>query len=51
MPAPAPDALAEAVDKTRAAFPREAVDLYLRTLLVLDGDTWSGLDGLLSASD
>ena len=48
VPAPAPEALAAAVKKTRAEFPPEAVDLYLRTLLVLDGDTWSGLDPMLA---
>jgi hypothetical protein len=51
VPPPAPAALAAAVEKTRGAFPREAVDLYLRTLLVLDGDTWSELDHLLPPTD
>jgi hypothetical protein len=49
--APPRAALAAAVERTHAAFPKEAVDLYLRTLLVLDGDTWSELDPLLTASD
>lgn len=42
---PPPDAarLAAAVDALRAAFPAADVDLYLRTLLLLDGDTWSAL--------
>ena len=49
---PAPDAalLAAAVLKLRAAFPADAVDLYLRTLVVLDGDTWAGIDALLPVS-
>jgi hypothetical protein len=47
---PDPTRLSEAVETVRAAFPGEAVDLYLRTLVALDPDTWSGLDGLLSAS-
>jgi hypothetical protein len=46
---PVPDAsrLAEAVEKLKAAFPEEAVSLYLRTLVALDTDTWKGLDALL----
>ena len=48
----APDSktLATAVETLRVAFPSDAVDLYLRTLVALDGDTWSGLDALLPAS-
>ena len=34
--------------KARSAFPREDVDLYLRTLAALDGDTWAELDGALA---
>jgi hypothetical protein len=49
--APAPAELTAAVEKTRGEFPRQAVDLYLRTLLALDGDTWSGLDAQIPASD
>ena len=48
---PDPAALAAAVEKTRGAFPEAAVDLYLRTLLALDGDTWANLDPLLAVSD
>ncbi len=46
---PVPDAsrLAEAVEKLKAAFPEEAVSLYLRTLVALDTDTWKGLNALL----
>lgn len=50
VPAPAPAALASAVQSLRAAFPPDAVDLYLRTLVTLDPDTWAGLEGLLPAS-
>jgi hypothetical protein len=49
---PAPDAskLAAAVAAVRGAFPAEAVDLYLRTLVALDGDTWAGLNSLIPVS-
>ena len=40
--------LQSAVDKIRAEFPKDSVDLYLRTLVALDGDTWSKLDALIS---
>jgi hypothetical protein len=40
--------LAAAVSSLRSAFPAADVDLYLRTLTTLDGDTWSGLNGLLA---
>jgi hypothetical protein len=48
----APEAakLAAAVETVRAAFPADQVDLYLRTLLALDTDTWSGLDALLPSA-
>jgi hypothetical protein len=42
--------LASAVQAVRAAFPPEDVDLYLRTLAALDGDTWNGLDQVLADS-
>ena len=48
--APARAVLAAAVEKTRGAFPGVAVDLYLRTLVALDGDTWAGLSAWLPAS-
>lgn len=47
---PDPKTLVAAVETLRGAFPGDTVDLYLRTLLALDGDTWSGLDALLPAS-
>jgi hypothetical protein len=48
--APPSSALASAVQAVRAAFPPEDVDLYLRTLAALDGDTWNGLDQVLADS-
>lgn len=47
VPAPDPDKLKAGVEAIKAAHPADAVLLYLRTLLVLDGDTWGGLDGLI----
>lgn len=44
---PDPVRLADGVQKLRAEFPPEAVNLYLRTLVALDPDTWTGLDTLL----
>jgi hypothetical protein len=41
--------LREGVRTLKAAFPEDAVRLYLHTLLLLDGDTWSDLSGLLDA--
>jgi hypothetical protein len=49
MPPPDAAALGTAVAALNAGFDSVDVDLYLRTLLALDGDTWAQLDGLLSA--
>jgi hypothetical protein len=43
---PAAALLAEAVEKVKASFDPADVDLYLRTLAALDGETWAGLEGL-----
>ncbi len=43
VPAPDADKLRAAVDALKAAYPADNVRLYLHTLLILDGDTWSGL--------
>jgi hypothetical protein len=43
---PARDRLAAALDLVRATFNAEDVDLYARTLAVLDGETWRHLDEL-----
>jgi hypothetical protein len=50
VPAPAADAIGAAAGTVKAAFPAEDVDLYLRTLAALDGDTWQNIDAALSAS-
>jgi hypothetical protein len=49
VPPPARDKLVTAIGKLRAAFPAHDVDLYLKTLTTLDGDTWAELDGALTA--
>jgi len=48
--APAPGILATAVQTIRAAFPSDDVELYLKTLATLDGDTWTHLDGMLASA-
>jgi hypothetical protein len=47
VPAPDKTALAEGVRAIGAAFPADAVRLYLHTLVLLDGDTWAELGGLI----
>jgi len=47
--APEKTKLAEGVRTLKATFPADAVRLYLHTLVLLDGDTWAELGGLLSA--
>jgi hypothetical protein len=41
--------LAAAVAAVRASFDPGDVDLYLRTLAALDGDTWGNLEGALAS--
>jgi len=48
--APSKDRLVEAIAKVRESFPAEDVDLYLRTLTTLDGDTWANVDEALTAA-
>ena len=40
---PPADVLRGAVDKIRAEFPAQDVDLYVRTLTAMDAELWSGL--------
>ncbi len=47
VPAPDRAKLAEAVQTLKSTFAPEAVRLYLHTLLLLDGDTWADLAGLV----
>jgi len=48
VPPPPQPQLIEAVEKLRAAYPPDVVELYLQTLLALDGDTWTGLRALVA---
>ena len=38
--APPADKVSQAVEAIRASYPADAVDLYLRTLVAVDADTW-----------
>ena len=46
---PPADKLAAAIKQVRETFPATDVDLYLRTLSALDGETWAGMDEALGA--
>lgn len=48
VPAPDKARLEDGVRTLERTFPADAVRLYLHTLLLLDGDTWSELDGLIN---
>jgi hypothetical protein len=48
VPTPEAASIAKAVEAIRASYPSEAVDLYLRTLVAVDEDTWSGISPLLA---
>jgi hypothetical protein len=47
--APETGAIEQAVGTIKATFPSDDVDLYLRTLAALDGDTWANVEVALSA--
>jgi hypothetical protein len=47
---PAAAALAEAAAKVKSSFDPADVDLYLRTLAALDGETWASLDGITQSA-
>lgn len=47
VPPPAKERLAEAISTVRGAFPPADVDLYVRTLASLDGDTWAEAEAAL----
>jgi hypothetical protein len=51
VPPPAKDKLAAAITAVRGAFPPGDVDLYVRTLAALDGETWAEAETALAASD
>jgi hypothetical protein len=47
LPPPAKEQLSGAIAKVHESFAQDDVDLYLRTLVALDPDTWTNLDALL----
>ncbi len=47
---PTRDQLVAAIAKLRSLFPVADADLYLRTLVTLDGDTWAELDAALDGA-
>jgi hypothetical protein len=50
VPAPTAEAVAAAATTVKAAFPADDLDLYLRTLATLDGDTWANVSRVLGES-
>jgi hypothetical protein len=46
---PSSESIAKAVESVRSSFGAEDVDLYLRTLVALDGGTWEKLDAVVSS--
>ena len=51
VPPPAKDKLTVAIKAVRSGFPVQDVDLYVRTLAALDGETWAEAEPALAASD
>jgi hypothetical protein len=51
MPTPTAEKIAAGAKTLAEKFPKDAVALYLNTLLTQDPDTWSALDGLPQLSD
>lgn len=50
VPPPTREKLVTAIGRVRGAFPATDVDLYLRTLATLDGDTWAHIDAALASA-
>lgn len=51
LAAPSVDSLKAAVTAVSSSFAPQDVDLYLRTLAALDGDTWGNLDAVVVAGE
>ena len=51
VPPPPREKLAAAIASVRGAFPAADVDLYVRTLASLDGETWAEAEAALAASE
>lgn len=50
VPAPTGEQIDSTIKALRATYPDDAVELYLRTLAAMDGDTWSVLESHLPLS-
>ena len=50
VPPPPADKLAAAIKQVRNTFPLADVDLYMRTLATLDGETWAGMETALASA-
>ena len=50
VPPPPADKLKAAIATLRSKFPNTDVDLYMKTLATLDGETWAGVDEALAGS-
>ena len=48
VPPPPADKLKAAIETLRSKFPGDDVDLYVKTLATLDGDTWAHIDEALT---
>jgi hypothetical protein len=51
VPTPTGEQIDATIKALRAAYPDGAVELYLRTLAAMDGDTWAVLESHLPLSD
>jgi hypothetical protein len=51
VPPPPREKLAAAIAAVRGSFPAADVDLYVRTLASLDGETWAEAEAALAASE
>ena len=51
VPPPSREKLAAAIASVRGSFPAADVDLYVRTLATLDGETWAEAEAALAASE
>ena len=51
VPPPPREKLAAAIASVRGSFPSADVDLHVRTLATLDGETWAEAEAALAASE
>ena len=48
VPPPSAEKLTSAIAAVKQSFPPEDVDLYLKTLVTLDSDTWAGVEAAMA---